>query len=90
MKKLFAIALLALGACNPMNTTPDEKRWASLKGETVYVTNSPSMLLHASPNCGRIQGDVLKCKIDGDRVVDSNGTLLNSGREKPPFCVCVP
>lgn len=89
MKKRIALGLLILAGCNPLNVTPDEKRWASLSGSDVYVTKGYSTIIHSSPSCSEIKGDVIKAKIDGDRVVDANGVALNSGREKPPFCVCV-
>ena len=89
MKNLIALGLLALAACNPMNVTPDEKRWASLKGDEVYVVQTPSTIIHANPACPDLRnpkGDVIKAKISGDRVVDANGVFLNSEREKPPLC----
>ena len=90
MKKTLALALLILAGCNPYNVTTDEKRWASIKGDEVYVVKNYTTLIHANPSCPEIKGDVLKCRIVGNRVVDSNGVYLNSEREKPPLCVCVP
>ena len=88
MKKLIALGLLVLAGCT-MNVTTDEKRWASLKGDTVYVVKGYSTTIHANPACPELanpKGDVLTCKISGDRVVDPNGLYLNSEREKPPLC----
>jgi hypothetical protein len=89
MKHTLALGLLILAACNPMNVTPDEKRWASLKGDEVYVVQGHSTMVHGNPACPELRnpkGDVLKCKISGNRVVDANGVYLNSEREKPPLC----
>ena len=89
MKNLLAPGLLFLAACTQMNVTTDEKRWASLRGDVVYVVRTPSTIIHGNPACPDLQnpkGDVLKCKVSGDRVVDANGIYLNSEREKPPLC----
>ena len=89
MKNTLAVALLILAGCNPYNVTTDEKRWASIKGDQVYVVKGYSLLIHANTACPDLQnpkGDVITCKISGDRVVDSNGIFLNSEREKPPLC----
>ena len=61
------------------NRLPDE----------VYVVKGYSTLIHANTACPDLvnpKGDVITCKIKGDRVVDSNGIFLNSEREKPPLC----
>ena len=89
MNRRIALGLLILGGCNPLNVTPDEKRWASLRGDEVYVVKGYSTLIHANTACPDLvnpKGDVITCKIKGDRVVDSNGIFLNSEREKPPLC----
>jgi hypothetical protein len=89
MRKLIALGLLILAGCNPYNVTTDEKRWASIKGDEVYVVKGQSMLIHANPACPELQnpkGEVIKGKVSGDRVVDANGIFLNSEREKPPLC----
>lgn len=91
MKK--ALLLLALAGCNPYNVTPDEKRWASLKGEKVYVVKAHTPIVHANSECPEVQrpaGPVIMAKVSGDRLVDSQGLYLNSEREKPPLCpLCV-
>lgn len=89
MRTTLALALLALAACNPLNVTPDEKRWASLKGDEVYVVKGTSTIVHANPACPELRepkGDVVTAKVSGNRIVDANGVFLNSEREKPPLC----
>ena len=92
MKKLLALALL-LGGCGQFDVTPDEKRWSSLNGETVFVVKGATPVVHAKGECPEVQnpkGDVLKATVRGGRLVDANGLYLNSEREKPPLCpLCV-
>jgi len=89
MKRTLALALLALAGCNPMNVTPDEKRWSSLSGDPVYVVSGHKMIVHANQACPELanpKGDVIPCVVKGGRLVDANGLFLNSEREKPPLC----
>jgi hypothetical protein len=88
MRTWIAFGLLLIAGCQ-MDTTPEEKRWSALSGETVYVVHGYSEIVHGNSACPDVQnakGEVKKYTVKSGRMVDEQGLYAGSPREKLPLC----
>jgi len=88
MRSLITLGLALLVGCQ-MDTTPEEKRWSALNGETVFVVHGYSEIIHGNKACGDLanaKGEVRQYKVKSGRLVDEQGLYAGSPREKLPLC----
>jgi hypothetical protein len=90
MKSIAIGLLLVLGlaACEH-NTSTDEKRWAHLNNDVVYLSKGHEKIVHSNPECPALataKGQVIKCKVKHGRLMDESGIYMNGPEEQLPLC----
>jgi hypothetical protein len=87
-----ALGILGLAACRT-DVTPEDRRWRSPEGESVFAASGPSILVHTQkdrPDLDQPEGEIRVCTAKDGPLMDASGNVVGSPRERqPPRPSCV-
>ena len=92
MKKLLALALLAVGACST-TVTEEERRWKNIEGHEVFIQSDYGMTVHEIDTCPKLamtKNPVKKGRVKDARVMDDQGLYASGPNVRADLCpTCV-
>jgi hypothetical protein len=91
MRKLMALALLAVGACST-TVTEEERRWKNIEGHEVFIATDYGTTVHEVDNCPGLAKakTVKKGRVKDARIVDEQGLYASAPGVRADLCpTCV-